>query len=70
MAVLANWRARMPSDWRACREFLERRFPSRWRMPKDSEQPGQAGAVYVIREAQLSEIEWDQSVDNMQPKDR
>lgn len=31
-AVLA-WVRHFDSDWRACRDFLERRFPQRWRRP-------------------------------------
>jgi hypothetical protein len=69
VAVLENWQAQMPTDWRPCQSFLERRFGDRWRLRKDGEQAGGGGDVYVIREEQLSEIEWDQAVDNMQPKD-
>jgi hypothetical protein len=28
--VVAFWRAQLPSDWRACRDFLARRYPQRW----------------------------------------
>jgi hypothetical protein len=27
------WVAAIPADWRAARDFLERRFPQRWRRP-------------------------------------
>jgi hypothetical protein len=27
------WVATIPADWRAARDFLERRFPQRWRRP-------------------------------------
>jgi hypothetical protein len=30
VAVVAFWRAQLPSDWRACRDFLARRYPQRW----------------------------------------
>jgi transposase-like protein len=38
VAGLKNWQAQIPTDWRACKEFLERRFLDRWRLPKDGEQ--------------------------------
>jgi hypothetical protein len=28
--VVAFWRAQLPNDWRACRDFLARRYPQRW----------------------------------------
>jgi hypothetical protein len=64
--VLANWRARMPSDWRACQSFLERRFGDRWRLRKDGEQAGGGANVIVLRETQLDEVQWNAMVDEMQ----
>lgn len=32
--ITEAWVAAIPSDWRAARDFLERRFPSRWRRPQ------------------------------------
>jgi transposase-like protein len=66
VAVLKNWRAQMPTDWRACQSFLERRFGDRWRLRKDGEQAGGGGDVYVIREEQLDELQWDAEVAKMQ----
>jgi hypothetical protein len=45
---------------------LQRRFGDRWRLPKDGEPARGGGDVYVIREEQPSEIEWDAEVDVMQ----
>lgn len=28
--VVAQWQKHMPENWQACRDFLARRFPSRW----------------------------------------
>lgn len=28
--VVAIWQAAMPTDWRACRDYLSRRYPARW----------------------------------------
>jgi hypothetical protein len=64
--ALANWQAQMPTNWRACQSFLERRFPDRWRLPRDGEAGTGGGAVYVIREEQLDEIQWDAMVDEIQ----
>lgn len=33
-AVVQQWRAQIPENWQAARDFLARRFPSRWG-PKD-----------------------------------
>jgi hypothetical protein len=32
--ITEQWVAAMPGDWRAARDFLERRFPTRWRRPE------------------------------------
>ncbi len=30
LACIRAWTAKIPDDWRAAKEFLERRFPERW----------------------------------------
>ena len=30
LRMIAQWQAQIPSDWRAARDFLARRFPERW----------------------------------------
>ena len=32
--ITEQWAAAIPGDWRAARDFLERRFPHRWRRPE------------------------------------
>jgi hypothetical protein len=63
--ALANWRAQMPTNWRACKEFLERRFPDRWRLPRNGEAGTGGGNIYVVREEQLDEFGWDEEVNRM-----
>jgi hypothetical protein len=64
-SALADWRRHFDRDWRAAKEFLERRFSVRWRLPRDGEAGTGGGDVYVIREEQLDEIRWDLEVDKM-----
>lgn len=62
LAALKNWHGAMPDDWRACKEFLERRFPERWAPPKDRPDARGAHEVIVVRENQLSVEEWNEFV--------
>jgi len=58
ITAIGHWRAAMPRDWRACKEFLERRFPDRWGQKQafDAQKPVE---VYVVREDQLDQEEWE-----------
>jgi hypothetical protein len=49
----------MPNDWRACKEFLERRFPERWCLKQAAVEEQPRHEVYVVREEQLSADEWE-----------
>src|SRR5688572_29255607 len=31
VTVVAQWRAQIPANWQAARDFLARRYPDRWR---------------------------------------
>jgi hypothetical protein len=35
LVAIQAWVAHFDRDWRACRDFLERRFPQRWARPVD-----------------------------------
>jgi len=59
MTAMATWRSAMPTDWRAAKEFLERRFPEKYALAKDTGDDQGPREVYVVREDQLSEEEWD-----------
>lgn len=59
MTAVATWRTAMGTDWRAAKEFLERRFPEKYALAKDQLNDNQGPReVYVVREDQLSEKEW------------
>ncbi|MEN8133243.1 MAG: hypothetical protein ABFS45_24320 [Pseudomonadota bacterium] len=62
LSALRHWQAAMPKDWRACKEFLERRFPERWSLRQDraGEQPPHQ--VFIVKEDQFSVEEWEQMV--------
>lgn len=38
--VVAQWQTAMPNDWRACAEFLTRRFSDRWKKTERFEHVG------------------------------
>ena len=59
MTAMATWRSAMPTDWRAAKEFLERRFPDKYALAKDTGEGQGPREVYVVREDQLTEEEWD-----------
>jgi hypothetical protein len=46
--VVAQWQTAMPSDWKACRDFLARRFPERWAPKTDIQVTGKDGAAVAI----------------------
>lgn len=61
ITAMAVWRSAMPTDWRAAKEFLERRFPEKYALAKDQGGDDQGPReVYVVREDQLPEDEWSE----------
>lgn len=42
--VVNQWQEHMPEDWRACRDFLARRYPKRWGPKESLELKGKKGA--------------------------
>ncbi len=46
--MVAQWQKHMPEDYRAIRDFLERRYPDRWgRKRLDIEHSGEIGIKIV-----------------------
>src|SRR4051794_7244887 len=41
--VLKTWTRLMPENWQACKEFLARRFPERWRQREEHQHTGAQG---------------------------
>jgi hypothetical protein len=65
MSAMAVWRQGMITDWRAAKEFLERRFPDKYALAKDRGTDDQGPReVIVVREDQLSEKEWSERARN------
>lgn len=64
LTALRHWHTAMPNDWRACKEFLERRFPKRWGLKQAGSEAGPRHEVYVVREDQLTEEEWQQMIES------
>ena len=70
--MIAQWQGQMPKDWRAIRDFLERRFPDRWgKRVSHGFDPSQPLKVQMTREEQLQglaslieEIEKEQYVEH------
>jgi hypothetical protein len=44
--ITEQWVAAIPGDWRAGRDFLERRFPDRWRRPETRSERAQDHGGY------------------------
>jgi hypothetical protein len=44
--ITEQWVAAIPGDWRAARDFLERRFPDRWRRPETRSERAQEHGGY------------------------
>ena len=72
LRAIATWVQQMPQDWRAARDFLERRFPDRWgkRVSHGFDQ-SQPLRVQMTREEQLQglasliqEIENEQHIEH------
>ncbi len=55
-----HWRNQTPDDWRAAKEFLERRFPDRWRVPAGtpSKIEAETANVIAVLPAQPGTDEW------------
>lgn len=51
------WREQMPRDWKAARDFLERRFPERWGKRERVELTGNEGGPVEIEEVRKMLIE-------------
>jgi hypothetical protein len=59
MTAMAVWRRGMSDDWRAAKDFLERRYPDKYGLPKDKGDGDSATReVFVIHHDQLTEEEW------------
>lgn len=70
MTAMETWRNGMLTDWRAAKEFLERRFPEKYALPKDTGAGLNQGPreVYVVREDQLDEQEWQKAAQQAELK--
>jgi len=55
--AVARVRKAMPSDWRACMTYLERRYPKRWRRREVREHTGEGGGPVRVSEAMLTDPE-------------
>ncbi len=51
--MLEMWRKHMPQDYRAIRDFLERRHPDRWRANRKPGEDSAAMATLALEEARL-----------------
>ncbi len=50
ISVVAQWKSQVPQNWQAARDFLGRRFPSRWGPKERLEHTGKDGAPIEIKE--------------------
>ena len=57
--VVAQWQQHMPGDWRACRDFLARRFPERWSEKRRHEATGDVTARLTLEQAVQAAQELD-----------
>ena len=63
--IIEMWQEQMPRDWRACRDYLARRFPKRWSLnAQNRTDQGTAPAICVyvpenFRDPHLSEEDED-----------
>jgi hypothetical protein len=65
VTAMAIWRQGMQGDWRAAKEFLERRFPEKYALAKDRSTDDQGPReIIVVREDQLTEEEWSERARN------
>lgn len=47
IAIVEMWKDQMPRDWRACRDFLARRFPQRWSL--NAQGRNEEGTAPILR---------------------
>jgi hypothetical protein len=57
--MVAQWRSAMPTDWRAIRDFLERRYPERWGRKERVTVAGDPEAPLYIAPVESDGSEWD-----------
>lgn len=62
LRITQLWVAAIPNDWRAARDFLERRFPSRWRRPETRQVAAVQTGGYTPLSSYLSDREREESV--------
>lgn len=48
--IVAYWQKQIPENWQAARDFLERRFPERWRKQYTQEVTGKDGGPVEVTE--------------------
>ena len=58
--TVAQWQAQVPEDWRAARDFLARRYPSRWGPTEHHEVTGKDGGPMQVQD--LSRLSVDDLV--------
>jgi hypothetical protein len=48
VSLVGQWKAKVPEDWRAARDFLARRFPKRWGPKEEHEHTGPNGSPLPV----------------------
>jgi hypothetical protein len=71
VTVVAQWRSQIPTSWQAARDFLARRFPSRWRPVERFEHSGPDGGpidiAALIQRAHENRAQREQGGDDRDP---
>jgi hypothetical protein len=70
LSALRHWHGAMPKDWRACAEFLRRRFPRRWGLRQGGVADSEQQRVIVVQENQMSVEEWHEMVQKLDTNTR
>ena len=63
VTVVAQWRAQIPTNWQAARDFLARRYPERWRPSERLEHSGPDGGPIDLATLVL-QVEQDRLADD------